>query len=238
MTAKAVVVIGPLLSFLFLLGFSLLDLSAAWSPPWRKNHNLVHSSTCTKGPCYDINNETAVHLHFMEMALVQAQEAKDRGEVPIGALVVQRRKDPDRFVVLSQASNLVETTFDASAHAELLALRLAAKKIQNWRLLNTTLYTSLEPCPMCLSAALAFRVSSIVYAAPDLRLGAIETHIRLLDIAQHPYHTIDEIVPGILKNESAKLLKDFFRKRRLQPSSPPLQHSASLRSKFKKLFRR
>lgn len=177
-------------------------------------------------------NVTEIHNHFMGLALQQARVAETKGEVPIGAVVVERKEDGD-FSILAQACNLVETTHDASAHAELLALRQAAKRVKNWRLVNTTLYTSLEPCPMCLAAAQAFRVSSIVYGAPDLRLGAIETHIRLLDV-EHPFHTIDEVVPGVLGNESAFLLRDFFRKRRKKPSGLP--ESVSLRARMKKLF--
>jgi tRNA(adenine34) deaminase len=148
----------------------------------------------------------------MNQALEQARKASRKGEVPIGALVIQRNSD-GTFQELSRACNLVETKQDASAHAELLALRQAAKRTKNWRLFNTTLYSTLEPCPMCLAAIQAFRVSSIVYGAPDLRLGAIETHIRLLDFP-HPFHTIDSVVPGIQQNTSAELLRDFFRQRR------------------------
>jgi tRNA(adenine34) deaminase len=153
----------------------------------------------------------------MNLALLQAQQAGEKGEVPIGALVVQRRESGD-LIILSAAHNLVETRHDASSHAELLALRQAAKKIKNWRLLNTTLYTTLEPCPMCLSAAQAFRVSTIVYGAPDLRLGAIDTYIRLLDV-RHPIHNIDDVVPGILQEESSFLMRSFFRQRRRATSS-------------------
>jgi tRNA(adenine34) deaminase len=176
------------------------------------------------------------HARYMKLALQQAEQARRKGEVPIGAVVVQRRQrarnmkrsnntsndeddniDED-YEILSQAHNLVETRHDASAHAELVALQLAGTKIQNWRLTNTTLYSTLEPCPMCLAAAQAFRVSAIVYAAPDLRLGAIHTHMRLLYDYQHPYHTIDTVVPGILKEESASLLKSFFQERRRKSS--------------------
>jgi tRNA(adenine34) deaminase len=168
----------------------------------------------------------------MDLALQQARRAESKGEVPIGALVVERSAEGD-FRILSEACNLVETTCDASAHAELLALRRAAKRVKNWRLANTTLYTSLEPCPMCLAAAQAFRVSSIVYGAPDLRLGAIKTHIRLLDVT-HPFHTIDEVVPGVRENESASLLKSFFRKRRKLSSNQ--KRSTTLRWRLKQLF--
>ena len=100
--------------------------------------------------CFDLGsnqNLTEVHSHFMGLALKQAKRASDKGEVPIGAVVVAKKVDGS-YEILSQACNLVESTHDASAHAELLAMRQAAKKIKNWRLTNTTLYTTLEPCPM------------------------------------------------------------------------------------------
>lgn len=174
----------------------------------------------------DIHNATSAssHAHFMNLALKQARNAEVNGEVPIGAVVVERSPD-GTFNLLSAAYNLVETTHDASAHAELLALRKAAKLTKNWRLVNTTLYTTLEPCPMCLAAAQAFRVSSIVYGAPDLRLGAVKTHMKLLEV-DHPYHTINEVVDDVLAEESASMLRDFFRSRRknhsTQTSSPSL----------------
>ena len=149
------------------------------------------------------------------------------GEVPIGAIVVREIQPASvlssrqenttnvrEFELLSTGRNLVETNSDASAHAELEALKLAASRIGNWRLLNTTLYSTLEPCPMCLSAAQAFRCKSVVYGAPDMRLGAVETYIKLLD-EKHPYHDV-EAIGGILEEESADLLKNFFRRRRTQ----------------------
>jgi tRNA(adenine34) deaminase len=149
----------------------------------------------------------------MDMALKEANRASTRrNEVPIGAVVVVRRTK-DSFDVLSTASNRVETMHDATAHAEVLALRKAARKIKNWRLLNTTLYTTLEPCPMCLSASLNFRVSRIVYGALDHRLGAIETLPNNL-MEQHPFHTIDDIQAGVRQDESASLLRSFFQRRR------------------------
>ncbi|CAJ1947475.1 unnamed protein product [Cylindrotheca closterium] len=162
-------------------------------------------------------NATSHHPRFMELALKQAKKAWEKGEVPIGAVVVGRSEDGE-FKVVSKAHNNVETEFDASAHAELLALRKAASKARNWRLTNTTLYTTLEPCPMCLAAAQAFRVSSIVYGAPDLRLGAIKTHMQLLEV-DHPYHTIEEVVPDVYSEESAAMLRSFFRARRQRSSN-------------------
>ena len=178
--------------------------------------------------------ESYVHETLMNVALQQAKKAGEMGEVPIGAIIVTEssdtfaeimkekhntyhgRDDKRIFTILSYGQNQIETIQDASAHAELQAMRSASENIQNWRLLNTTLYSTLEPCPMCLSAAQAFRVSKIVYGAPDLRLGAIETHIQMLDIATHPFHDTMEVVGGVNSHECGQLLVDFFRERRKQ----------------------
>jgi tRNA(adenine34) deaminase len=148
----------------------------------------------------------------MELALEEAKRAADKfNEVPIGAVVV--RRDEDAFRVLATASNRVETNHDASAHAELLALRQAAQRNKNWRLVNATLYTTLEPCPLCLSASLNFRVGRLVYGAPDHRLGAVETVPNAL-METHPFHTIKDVKAGLLQNQSAALLQAFFRRKR------------------------
>lgn len=186
-----------------------------------------------------------VHNYFMGEAIRQAQSAAERGEVPVGALVVRnytatnltiaKRTDIEGsmttnldhrhqgqvfFEVLSSASNRVEMDWDASAHAELLALRQAARVTSNWRLYNSTLYTTLEPCPMCLAAAQAFRVDCLVMGAPDLRLGAVTTHMNLLRIAPHPFHNISHVVSGIRQEECAVILRDFFRRRRSRGRRP------------------
>lgn len=153
-----------------------------------------------------------VRNYFMKLALHEAEKAGEKGEVPIGALVVQQRSN-HQYEILSRAGNSVETNHDASAHAELLALRRASVRLQNWRLVNTTLYSTLEPCPMCLAACQAFRINNLVYGAPDLRLGAVETHIRLLD-SKHPYHNITDVVKGVQSERSASLLRHFFKRRR------------------------
>lgn len=167
-----------------------------------------------------------VDLYFMSMALEEAEKAAKRGEVPIGAVIV--RQLPNQYTesskeaqsqveyqVLSKASNQVEAKRDASAHAELLAMQLAAQRNDkaSWRLLNTTLYSTVEPCAMCLAAAQSFRVDRIVYGAPDLRLGAIDTYLNLLD-TPHPFHNIREVARGVKQEESAILLKSFFKKQR------------------------
>lgn len=162
----------------------------------------------------------------MGRALEHARAAAAANEVPIGAVVVRNvtmdnnvdagERDYYTFEILAASRNAVEELHDASAHAELNCLKQAASSIQNWRLLNTTLYSTLEPCPMCLAAAQAFRVSSIVYGAPDLRLGAVETHMRMLDDYQHPFHNVTTVVSGVMEQECADQLRAFFRERRRQ----------------------
>ena len=177
--------------------------------------------------------DSVVHEYFMNQALAEAKNAGQRGEVPIGAIVVHNftldneevitsvdwseitntSSDSIYYVIESRASNQVEQNFNAAAHAELLALQQAAHKRQNWRLLGSTLYSTLEPCPMCLAASLAFRVDQVVYGAPDLRLGAIVTNPTN---NPHPFHNFSNIVGDIRRNESADLLRSFFRQRRLE----------------------
>jgi len=160
----------------------------------------------------------------MGLAIEQAKIAWAQKEVPIGAIVVREvvpsssssssssssNTTQRTFEILSKGHNQVETQYDATSHAETNALRSASSTISNWRLVNTTLYTTMEPCVMCLSAALAFRVKCIVYGAIDKRLGAIETYIRLLDVVEHPYHTVESVVGGIRGEECGNLVRDFF----------------------------
>jgi tRNA(adenine34) deaminase len=174
----------------------------------------------------ETEQQTIVDEYLMGLALQQAEEAGNiYGEVPIGALIAQpalhqyynsdgtSEKKSIQMEILSNGQNQIETYHDASAHAELQALRSAGRTIQNWRLLNATLYSTLEPCPMCLSAAQAFRVARIVYGAPDLRLGAVETYINLLEYP-HPFHDCLEVVGGVRSEEARDLLVQFFRDRR------------------------
>mmetsp|Transcript_13543 Transcript_13543/g.15171 ORF Transcript_13543/g.15171 Transcript_13543/m.15171 type:complete len:248 (+) Transcript_13543:62-805(+) len=179
-----------------------------------RTKNVVHFSKS--------ENATNVHNYFMGLAIEEANEAGRRGEVPIGAVIVkQQEEDRNNYHIVSRGFNMVETRHDASAHAEMLALRRAAKQIQNWRLLNMTLYCTLEPCPICLSAIQAFRIQTLVYGARQLRYGAVESHMKMLDDYKHPSHTIEEVVPGVMKEECAEILKSFFRTRRIRQSTRP-----------------
>eukprot|EP01082_Thalassiosira_pseudonana_P004480 g4286.t1 g4286 contig15:718958-719914(-) len=175
------------------------------------------------------HNNTLIHEHFMELALQEAQNAWDKGEVPIGAVIVREILSnattgstvvnnlhaTRSFQILSRAHNLVETNIDASSHAELLALRQGSTKMQNWRFPpNSTLYTTLEPCPMCLASIQAFRIDNIVYGANDNRLGAVNTHMDLMSVATHPYHEVKSVIGGVRKEECGDILVQFFRERR------------------------
>ena len=207
----------------------LIDKVAFWS----KNLRLGN----LRPPALDsptTSSDDDIHSYYMSIALQQARRAAKKGEVPIGAVIVQQLSG-DKYRIVAQAHNLVETKGDASAHAEMLALKQAARNQKNWRLQNATIYTTLEPCPMCLAACQAFRVQSIVYGAPDLRLGAIETHVKLLEIP-HPYHTINPVVSGIGQEESAELLRDFFQKRRKETKFNKRQ--PTWRSALSQFFRR
>ncbi len=142
----------------------------------------------------------------MRRALLAAEEAAQRGEVPVGALI--SRGDE----ILAVAANEREAANDPTAHAELLAIRGAAAVLGGWRLSGCTLYATLEPCPMCAGAAHAARVERLVYAAPDPKAGYAGSLYNIPADARLN-HTIS-VSGGVLQVESAQLLKDFFKARR------------------------
>lgn len=143
---------------------------------------------------------------WMQEALLEANKAFSMGEVPVGALIILEGK------CLSRAHNLVEASSIATKHAELIAMERASQQMGDWRLLGATLYTTLEPCTMCLGAAYLARIKKIVYAAPDIRHGACGSWVNLPE-QTHPTHTI-EIEGGVLEEEAASLLRTFFQQRR------------------------
>jgi len=143
---------------------------------------------------------------FMREALLEAKKAFEEGEVPVGAVLVHQGK------IIGRAHNCVEQKKDTSCHAEMLCLQQGAKIFSNWRLLETTLYCTLEPCAMCAGAMALFRVARLVYAAPDLRHGANGTVFDVLS-RPHPIHQV-EVVSGICEEEAKELLQSFFQKRR------------------------
>lgn len=143
---------------------------------------------------------------FMEEALAEARHAFEAGEVPVGAVVVVAG------TIIGRAHNAPIALGDPTAHAEIVALREAARKAGNYRLTGATLYATVEPCAMCAGAALHARVTRLVYGAPDPKAGAVESLYRLLD-DRRLNHRI-ETVGGVLAAESALLLRAFFETRR------------------------
>ena len=143
----------------------------------------------------------------MRVALDEAAKAQAHGDVPIGAVIARDGE------VLAQAGNERELRNDPTAHAEVLVLRTAAERAGSWRLGGTTLYVTLEPCPMCAGAIVLARVPSLVYGAQDPRAGAAYS---LYNIVQDPRlnHSV-ELVTGVLEEESSALLRSFFEGKRL-----------------------
>lgn len=145
-------------------------------------------------------------LFFMNEALIEAQKAFDSGEVPVGAVLVYQNE------VIARASNQVETLVDATSHAEVLCIRKGSEVLGNWRLAGCTLYTTLEPCPMCAGALISSRVDRVVWGAPDVRQGAGGSLITLLG-PTHPIHTV-QVASGVRAEEASQLMKSFFQGRR------------------------
>lgn len=149
-------------------------------------------------------------IYFMRAALKEAVRAFDEDEVPIGAVLVHNHK------IIAKGHNQVELLKDATAHAEVVCITSASAYLDNWRLLNTTLYCTLEPCAMCAGALFASRVSTLVWGARDIRQGACGSFVNLFD-KKHPCHAI-EVRHGILENECALLMREFFQKQRQRKS--------------------
>src|SRR5205823_6447839 len=150
---------------------------------------------------------------FMREALRLAKKAYKAEEVPVGAVVVRAGK------IIGRAYNQVELLRDATAHAEMLALTQAEAAVGDWRLIDCDLYVTKEPCVMCAGALVHVRIRRLIFGCPDPRSGAAGS---LLNLVQHPalnHHC--EIVSGVLQNECAAILQDFFRKRRDEQNVTP-----------------
>ena len=143
---------------------------------------------------------------LMRVALVEARAGLAAGEVPVGAVVVVGD------VIVGQAHNAPIGLVDPSAHAEVLALREAARKIGNYRLPDATLFSTLEPCTMCCGAVIQARLARVVYGAPDPRAGAIESLYRLLDDPRLSHRV--GALGGVLADECGALLREFFETKR------------------------
>ncbi|WP_417680834.1 tRNA adenosine(34) deaminase TadA [Pseudidiomarina aquimaris] len=148
------------------------------------------------------------HERYMRRALELAQQAEAIGEVPVGAVVVAND------TIIGEGYNEVIRLSDPSAHAEAQAIRAAGQHLKNYRLVDTTLYVSLEPCAMCAGLITHARIKTLVFAAPDPRTGATGSAIEVLNHATMNHKV--EVIGGVLEQESAAILQNFFRKKREQ----------------------
>ena len=152
----------------------------------------------------EINDE-----HWMQAALNAAKEAGKLDEVPIGACLISKEGD-----LLAIAGNRTITYCDPTAHAEILVIRQAAEKIENYRLTETTLYTTIEPCPMCAGALIQARIKRLVFGAHDIRFGAVESVFQLCDTSSLNHRM--EITKGVLAEDCRILMQNFFQLKRLR----------------------
>lgn len=146
--------------------------------------------------------------HYMAEALKEAKKAFDADEVPVGAIIVYKGR------IIGRAHNQIKMLKDPTAHAEMIAITQAAAHLQNERLLDTTLYATIEPCTMCAGAMVLGRVKRLVYGAEDLKTGASGS---IVDITNNRKlnHRI-EVKKGVLENECAAILKEFFARKRAE----------------------
>ena len=142
---------------------------------------------------------------YMKEALRLAKKAATLGEVPVGAVIVRDDK------IIARGYNRREIDQDGLAHAELLAIKKACKKVGFWRLEDCTLYVTLEPCPMCTGAIINSRIPRVVFGAPDPKGGAMGG---LCDLPSYPWNHHPEIQSGVLEEECSRILKDFFKELR------------------------
>lgn len=142
------------------------------------------------------------HDYWMALAIAEAAKARAKEEVPIGCVIVRDEK------IIARGHNLRESAQDPAAHAELIAIRKAARKLDSWRLLDTTLYVTLEPCIMCMGAIILARIPTVVFGCHDPKGGAAGTLYDLSD--DHRLNHRVELVPRILEGECSSLLSSFF----------------------------
>jgi tRNA(adenine34) deaminase len=147
------------------------------------------------------------HIEMMKVALTEAERARKKGEVPIAAVLVA-----DNYLVLAAEHNRTITLNDPTAHAEILALRSAAAKIGNYRLLNSMLYVTVEPCPMCMGAVIHARVSRVIFGTRDPKWGAAGS---LYNFAADPrFNHQPEVIEGVCEDDCKKVMQEFFRQKR------------------------
>jgi tRNA(adenine34) deaminase len=149
----------------------------------------------------------AIDIHFMELALQEARKAQERGEVPVGAVIVDAAG-----TVLAAAGNRSIIDSDPVGHAEIAAIQAAGKQCGNYRLLNTTLYVTIEPCVMCAGAMVHARIDRLVFGAPDPKAGAVVSRYRIGGDGKLNHQI--KVAGGVLADKCAVLLTSFFKGKR------------------------
>ncbi len=142
------------------------------------------------------------HEYYMRLAIAEAGKAFERGEIPVGAIIVYKNS------IIARAHNQREMLSDPTAHAEMIAITQASAYLQNWRLSNTTVYVTIEPCTMCAGALVQARAKNLVYGAKDEKYGACESTLNLVNDSRFNHRL--NVVSGVLENECSLLLKQFF----------------------------
>ena len=145
-------------------------------------------------------------IKFMREVLALAKKAAELGEVPVGAVVVN-----SEGIAIADAYNLRENKKSVSAHAEIIAIEQACRKLGDWRLSGCTLYVTLEPCPMCAGAIVNSRISRVVFGAYDMQAGCCGS---VINFNAYPFNHAFEIEGGVLKDECSAILADFFKNKR------------------------
>ncbi len=143
---------------------------------------------------------------FMKIALKEANKSFQLDEVPVGVVIVKDDK------IIARGHNLRETKQDPTGHAEIIAIKKASKKLKSWRLIDCTMYVTLEPCSMCAGAIMWSRIKRVVYGAKDIKGGAIGSSFNLFE--QKGINHKPEVTSGVLEDEASTLLKDFFKLKR------------------------
>ncbi len=143
---------------------------------------------------------------YMRMALGEAEKAAALGEIPVGAVIVSEGN------IIATAHNMRESWQDATAHAEIIAIREACAKLKSWRLSDCTLYVTVEPCPMCSGAIVNGRLGRVVYGCPDSKAGGAESIFNIINNPNLNHRS--EVVSGVCEEECAAIIKKFFHRRR------------------------
>ncbi len=143
-----------------------------------------------------------MNKEFMKLAILEAKLAADKGEVPVGAVIVKNGE------VIAKGHNLREEKQNALSHAEIEAINLACKKLGTWRLDDCELYVTLEPCPMCTGAIINARIKTVIFGAYDSKMGCMDSVINLCD---YPFNHRPEIYGGIMEDDCLNILQNFFK---------------------------